>query len=145
MFCRKVLLAYDGTDGANLALEKTIELSKLNAEMQVLVLHVNQPEPVAAGEAYMIPSVDLLAELETEAKRTLEQAVSRLAPYVVCTGEIITDGSPASAIVSCAEHNQCDLIIIGNRGLSGLQKFFLGSVSKQVVKEAPVPVLVVKH
>ncbi|CAG7638653.1 Stress response protein NhaX [Paenibacillus solanacearum] len=144
MFCRKALLAYDGTDGANLALDKTIELCKLNAGMQVVVLHVNQPEPVA-GEAYLVPSVDLLAELDTLAKRTLEQAEIRVAPYAAFTGEIVTDGSPAGAIVSCAEHHECDLIIIGNRGLSGLQKLFLGSVSKQVVQDAPVPVLVVKQ
>ncbi|MGG1516297.1 universal stress protein [Paenibacillus oryzisoli] len=148
MFCRKIVLAYDGSEGANKALEKTIELSKWNKDVHVYVLNVNQPKLVAAGEAYMMPaiaSVEVQSELEAEARHTLEQAESRLALHAMCSYESLIDNNPAAAIVSFAETNDCDLIVIGNRGLSGLKKFLLGSVSHDVVQNASIPVLVVKE
>ena len=58
--------------------------------------------------------------------------------------EIVT-GDPAEEIIRLANIHQADLIVIGNRGLKGMKRVIAGSVSSQVVAEAPCSVLVVKR
>ncbi len=53
-------------------------------------------------------------------------------------------GQPASEIVRVAEEEGCDLIVLGSRGLSGVQAFLLGTASDCVAHHARCPVLVVK-
>ncbi|WP_053071826.1 universal stress protein [Ornithinibacillus contaminans] len=56
----------------------------------------------------------------------------------------ILSGKPVNAILNYTKNHDTDLIIMGNRGISGIKKFVMGSVSKKVVEEADCPVLVVK-
>ena len=56
----------------------------------------------------------------------------------------IVSGDPAEEIVRLAHIHGCDLIVIGSRGLTGLKRILQGSVSSQVVADAPCSVLVVK-
>lgn len=58
---------------------------------------------------------------------------------------VLLEGHPAEEIVSFAEKNGIDLIIVGSLGKSGVERFMLGSVSEKVVKNAKVPVLVVRR
>ena len=57
---------------------------------------------------------------------------------------IAIDGQPVKALVELAENEKADVIIVGNSGKSGFQKFFVGSVSEKLVKESPCTVIVVK-
>jgi nucleotide-binding universal stress UspA family protein len=56
----------------------------------------------------------------------------------------VLEGEVAENIIRYAEENDTDLVMIGNRGLGGLKKLVLGSVSQKVVQKASCPVLVVK-
>jgi nucleotide-binding universal stress UspA family protein len=56
----------------------------------------------------------------------------------------VEQGYPAEVIVSLASDEAVDLIVIGNRGMSGVGRFLVGSVSDRVVHHAPCSVLVVK-
>ena len=58
--------------------------------------------------------------------------------------KILKDGNPAKIIVETAGKQGVDLIIIGNRGTSGVLSWMLGSTSRTVVEACTVPVLVVK-
>ncbi|WP_240452417.1 universal stress protein [Virgibacillus sp. YIM 98842] len=53
-------------------------------------------------------------------------------------------GKPAAELIKYADENKVDLIVIGNRGLSGIKKFFMGSVSQKVTNDAPCAVFVMK-
>ncbi|HEY5549262.1 MAG TPA: universal stress protein [Coriobacteriia bacterium] len=55
------------------------------------------------------------------------------------------EGATAHAILQVAEDEDCDLIVIGNTGRRGMQRMMLGSVAEAVVRDADIPVLVVKH
>lgn len=55
----------------------------------------------------------------------------------------ITDGSPAREIRTYATENDCDLIVMGTHGRSGVDRLLLGSVAERVVRSSPVPVLTV--
>jgi nucleotide-binding universal stress UspA family protein len=54
------------------------------------------------------------------------------------------EGNPADEIVNFAEKNDIELIVIGTLGMSGVQRFLLGSVAENVVRHPKVPVLVVR-
>ena len=56
----------------------------------------------------------------------------------------VRSGDPAKEIVDLAVMTEADLIIIGSRGLSGIKKWVLGSVSEKVAQQSPCPVLIVK-
>jgi nucleotide-binding universal stress UspA family protein len=54
------------------------------------------------------------------------------------------EGRPAEEIIKAAEQHQCDLIIIGSRGLHGEGRVTMGETGNEVVLKAPMPVIVVK-
>jgi nucleotide-binding universal stress UspA family protein len=53
-------------------------------------------------------------------------------------------GHPSERIIAFTKKEECDAIVLGSRGLSGIAEFFLGSVSSKVAQYAGVPVLIVK-
>jgi len=84
------------------------------------------------------------ADVRQIAQRVLEQA-SDLAEAnglkYVCK---MRQGRPAEEIIKAAEQHQCDLILIGSRGESGVRRVTMGETGNEVVLKAPVPVIVVK-
>ncbi|MDD5390352.1 MAG: universal stress protein [Gallionellaceae bacterium] len=62
----------------------------------------------------------------------------------VAADSVVKEGNPAQAIVAAAAENDCDLIIVGSHGRTGLDRLLMGSVSQQVVIQAKCPVLVAK-
>lgn len=63
----------------------------------------------------------------------------------VAVRTLTAEGATAHAILQVAVDEECDLIVIGNTGRRGMQRMMLGSVAESVVRDADVPVLVVKH
>jgi nucleotide-binding universal stress UspA family protein len=62
----------------------------------------------------------------------------------VAADSVVKEGNPAKAIVDAAAENECDLIVVGSHGRTGLDRILIGSVSQQVVVQAKCPVMVVK-
>lgn len=62
----------------------------------------------------------------------------------VAADSVALEGKPADTIIQAARDNDCDLIVLGSHGRTGLDRILLGSVSQQVVTHAKCPVLVVK-
>ena len=58
---------------------------------------------------------------------------------------LVLNGSPAHEICATAETQKADLIVISTHGHTGLKRFALGSVTENVVRHAPCPVLVVRE
>jgi nucleotide-binding universal stress UspA family protein len=56
----------------------------------------------------------------------------------------VLDGSPASAIVACAENLRAELVVVGSRGRTGLARMVLGSVAEGVIRNASCSVLAVR-
>ena len=77
-----------------------------------------------------------------------EKAVSEVRTIGEASGvevrEVVLDGCPSSEIIKFAESNNADLIVMGTLGVSGLEKFLIGSVAEKVVRGSKVPVLVVR-
>ncbi len=80
------------------------------------------------------------ASLRAEARRYLENHVRTHAPGAT---SVLTEGLAVESVLAAAAHH--DLVIMGTHGRRGPSRWWLGSVAERVVRDAPVPVLVVRE
>ena len=73
----------------------------------------------------------------------LEKARRQLARAGLETTSMLAEGESADVLVRTADRADADLVILGSRGLSGVQRILLGSVSRRVARHAPCSVLIV--
>jgi nucleotide-binding universal stress UspA family protein len=141
---RKIMIATDGSELVKRAVDLAIEIAKLS-EAKLYAVHV-----VELGGDLLIPSRD------EEWKRTIEEHLTiegkKATAYAENIGRaanvkvepVILDGKPANEIIDFAEKSDIDLIVMGTHGKTGLQRFFIGSVSENVVRHSKRAVLVVR-
>lgn len=85
------------------------------------------------------------ADLENFPHSQIEKQLQEYQKNLPCASELeIVSGDPSEEIIRLANIYNADLIIIGSRGLTGMQRILQGSVSSQIVADAPCSVLVVK-
>lgn len=136
---KTILVAVDSSEHT-LAVIQFLKELQLQPATKIILAHV-MPSPE--------PDMDIAVDRPHTSEELLYQQVEKqLQSYQSdlpgdSTLEIVT-GDPAAEIIRLAHIHQADLIVIGSRGLTGLQRILEGSVSSQVVAEAPCSVLVVK-
>ncbi len=143
---KKILVPVDGSEGSWRALADALEIGgKFGSEL--VIVNVIQPFNNAALLAMPGGSVILdrdNTELEEIGNHILEMAKEKVGSYPNKVGYLVEVGHPSERIIAIAGKAECDAIIIGSRGLSGIAEFFLGSVSSKVAQYANVPVLITK-
>lgn len=87
---------------------------------------------------------DLAPDVGAKAESYLAHLRDEAATASVSIQAHLDEGQPAARIVHHARIHHTDLIVMATRGLSGMKRFFLGSVTERVVRAAPCPVLCVK-
>jgi nucleotide-binding universal stress UspA family protein len=85
----------------------------------------------------------LAAERDAAGQRAIDEAAHLVGDGVDIRRELLF-GSGAESLIAVAETRQCDLIVMGTRGLGALRGLLLGSQAQKVVSLAPCPVLLVK-
>jgi nucleotide-binding universal stress UspA family protein len=106
---------------------------------RLFVLHVTAPPTVVYAGGVVLPPSDRDQDEQWNKLRRLQ------APNpVVQVEHRLAEGEPAEAILRVARESQCDLILMGTHGRTGLSRLLMGSVAEQVVRKAPCPVLTVK-
>ncbi len=142
---RSVTLALDGSAGAEQALEYLAGLP-LAPETSVGLVGVIEPLrfPSTAPDVVKGPLLKALRDYEDERRAALEAAAGRFRPRVARVATATPVGVPAHAIVTEAERQGSDLIVVGARGLGTFRRVLLGSVSESVLHQAPCPVLIVR-
>lgn len=139
----KVLVATGGSPWSDHAVQYAITLTK-NYGLELVIVHVlTETPPYFIAEAGT--SLDSLLEGSEEAGRRLIDEAAEWAeeagiPYET---ELIW-GRVAEVICRVAQERDCDLIVVGSRGLTGFKRLMLGSISNAVASKASCPVLVVK-
>jgi nucleotide-binding universal stress UspA family protein len=139
---KNLAVAVDGSKSSEKALATAIELGKaLSAPLTLITvapLHV-----MPAGTATALPVIhDAEIKVHTELLKKLHDQVA-LAGVQVST--VLLDGFVAEELLAYMDLHPPDLLIMGARGLSAGQRFFLGSVSDAVVHHAKRPVLIVRE
>ena len=138
----RVLVAVDGSPQAWEALRM---LQALSPSEEIVLLHAVEPavNMVAAGsEVYVSDTVDLAKIQRERGEIVLAEATGRLPEKTSVTRRLLT-GSAADAILSTAETEMVDLVVVGARGLGRVSEMLLGSVSHRVLYHANCPVMVV--
>lgn len=137
---RHVLVAYDGSPDAALALEHAIALAQ-TSHARLTLLAVVPPAPLMAWQAP--GGTRALHESEqTEVEKTLRAAADDVPDDLPLTTRLL-DGDPAREILRAAADGRHDVIVLGSRGRGRITSAMLGSVSNHVMHEASVPVIVV--
>lgn len=141
MFCFRILVAFDESELAMKSLKKAIELAKLDPTIEVELLHsVSLPINL---DTYGNNNANIEESLMAHGKEVISNAEVKLEKIPNRTHTYILIGAPSRAILDHAQAHDCDLIIMGSRGLSGIKEF-LGSVSHYVVQHSPIPVMLIK-
>lgn len=138
---QNILLAVDGSEHALDAARIASNLArKMNAKNFHIVVAYDFIPPYL-GEPNMQYAID--ARLD-EAKAIMERALREVGELPCGIRTELVEGSAAQAIIEVAETRECDVIVMGSRGLGTLAGLLLGSTSQKVVAHAPCPVLIVR-
>jgi nucleotide-binding universal stress UspA family protein len=141
---KKVVVAIDGSEVSKAVIDYAIYYANREKDAKMLFLHVIEPseqrEIFYRGHVVSVPPSpeEIRQEFHAFIKARMD-AAGRTIPDMSVT---LRTGSPYEQIVLFAEEEGADIIMIGHRGLSNLQRFFLGSVAAKVVAHAPCSVYV---
>ena len=146
---KKILVALDGSEHANHALDYALDLAE-SCSANIELLTVFQPVYSLISDEldYIAPSVTerYLDALKDYHKKVLSEGLKRaneLKPHLKISTKL-AEGRPADEIVEKAKEGNFDLIVIGSRGLGGVTQLLLGSVSGKVASHASCPVLIIR-
>ena len=139
----KLLVAYDGSDGSRHALEMAASIVQVNKNAHLDLVYV-VPIPLLNADQ-MAAFQSILDMMVSDGEDLLAAATDELADDVVERTDtlLVTGTNPASELLRLAEQRGYDLIVVGNRGLSGFKEY-TGSVSHKVLAGSKIPVLVAK-
>jgi len=144
---KRILVPIDGSPTSNRGLREAIGLAKAQKARLQLVHVVDVHHAMLAGLSSGDTVADLATALEQRGRRLLESAATRVRQSGVQAETALLEslaGPAAESIVRQARKWRADLIVIGTHGRRGLKRLVLGSDAEQVVRNAPVPVLLVR-
>jgi nucleotide-binding universal stress UspA family protein len=143
IFPTKILLATDGSREAELAGQTAADIAN-KTDSELHVVHV-LASPLATHDPSSFEP-EVWARLEQRERKTLEDVVEKIE---ASGGEVETShhttGRPDAEIVALAEEIGAGLIVMGSRGVGGIRRALMGSVSESVLRHAHCPVLMVRE
>jgi nucleotide-binding universal stress UspA family protein len=141
---QKILVPLDGSTFAEAALPRVLQLLEDVDEPEIILLRV--ADNPAQEFAFSDPALAQynLERARADAAQYLKRIVAQMRAKRLYVISKLVEGSPASAIVQCAEENEVDLIALATHARRGVARSILGSVSDQVVRQSRVPVLLVQ-
>jgi nucleotide-binding universal stress UspA family protein len=142
-----ILVGTDGSPTANAAVEESVRLAlKLDAQLLVVSAYAPVSNVRQRQERHALPEdaqwmvgpredvLGILEDAQALAKREGLDAVETFA----------REGEAADAILDLAEERGADLIVVGNKGMTGAKRFLLGSVPDKISHHAPCSVLIMR-
>lgn len=142
----KYLLAVDGSDQSVDAIRVFEALAPAESLKVLHVVHVpGVPYPAVGANVAQDLAMTVESMMREEGERVLDQAVSLLPLHPGAVSKQLEIGKPAESILSVAEEEPPDLIVMGARGLGRLQEQIFGSVSHRVMTHANCSNFLVKQ
>ncbi|NMA24534.1 MAG: universal stress protein [Clostridiales bacterium] len=148
---KKILVAVDGSAESKKAAAQAVLLAgKFGAEVTLLTV-VEVENDVAYTEFGIVSGEytgvrDTLVRIRTEnSGKMLDAIIAGLDCTGIPVKKLIKVGTAHPEIAEEAAGGKYDLIVMGHRGLNPVKRFFMGSVAKRVIEDAPCSVLIVKE
>ena len=135
-----ILLSYDGSQHAQSAARIAGQLARELEKPFLWLVVVEEDVPDLIQEPY---SSQMISERTVAGQALIEQAAKIVGDGVEIDRQLLF-GDPVEGIINVANTRQCDLIVMGTRGLGPLRGLLLGSKAQRVISMARCPVLVVK-
>lgn len=144
---RSILIGTDGSETAHTALVRAAQMAaELGARLGIVSAFEAVSDPRERGERgtaredvqwAINPPGEVLALLESARDEAVSAGVKQVETYA-------RQGDAADAIIDVAEEQRYELIVVGNKGMTGAKRFLLGSVPNKVSHHAPCSVLIVR-
>ena len=143
---RSIVVGTDGSDTATQAVRQAIELARsVGARIELVSAYEPVSDARLREESIVVPEdLQWMINPREDVEATLEEAAREVRAAGVEVEVFARQGDPADAILDVAEERGSDLIVIGNKGMTGAKRFLLGSVPNKVSHHAPCSVLIVR-
>jgi nucleotide-binding universal stress UspA family protein len=147
MAYKRILVPVDGSPTSNAGLREAIDLARGQGASLQLVHVVDYHYLVMTGLEAGAYIEDLMESLTQSGRRILKRAEALAEKSGLKVSTVLLEspaGPAADAIVRQAKKWQADLIVIGTHGRRGVRRMLMGSDAEQVVRNSPVPVMLVR-
>ncbi len=143
---KSIVVGTDGSDTANQAVRQAVELAaSVGAKLELVSAYEPVPAQRLNEERRQAPEdLQWAISPREDVDAVLEAAAGQARDAGVEVDVYPRQGDPADAIIDVAEEQEADLIVVGNRGMTGAKRFLLGSVPNKVSHHAPCSVLIIR-
>jgi nucleotide-binding universal stress UspA family protein len=141
-----IVVGTDGSDTATQAVRQAVDLAvSVGAKLELVSAYEPVPSQRLREERREAPEdIQWAINPREDVDATLEAAATVARDAGVTVEVYPRQGDPADAILDVAEERDADLIIVGNKGMTGAKRFLLGSVPNKVSHHAPCSVLIIR-
>jgi nucleotide-binding universal stress UspA family protein len=143
---KRIVVGTDGSETASVAVQHATELAKrTGAALELVSAFEPVPRDRLRNEAQQVPG-DIAHGVgpREDVNALLETAAGVARDAGVDAETHAREGDPADAILDVAEETGADLIVVGNKGMTGARRFLLGSVPNKISHHAPCGVYIVR-
>ena len=138
----RILIPTDGSECADSAVEHALDIAaQYDAELHVLSVVDSRD---VSHSAPAISPEQVQQTLRDRAESVVESVAERAEAAGVTVVTAVEPGIPDDVVVEYAAAEDCDLIVMGTHGRTGLERYLLGSVTERTVRRSSVPVLTVR-
>ncbi len=143
---KSIVVGTDGSDTATQAVRQAVDLAgAVGAKLELVSAYAPVSGQRLREERRETPEdLQWAINPREDVDQTLEAAASVAREAGVQVDLYPRQGDPADAILDVAEEQEADLIIVGNKGMTGAKRFLLGSVPNKVSHHAPCSVLIIR-
>ena len=134
---KKILVGFDGSEGAEQALNRAIMIIEEYGELIILAV-----VPTPSDETFV--DMGAYEELKEKAQNLINSVVNDIGTHDFTVTGIVEEGDVAGIIIDMANKLRVDLIVLGSKGASEIGRYPIGSVANKVVQYAAKPVMVVR-
>jgi nucleotide-binding universal stress UspA family protein len=143
---KSIVVGTDGSDTATQAVRQAVDLARaVGAKLELVSAYEPVPAQRLSEERRQAPEDLQWAINPREDVDVKLEAAAVIAREAGVTVDVYPrQGDPADAILDIAEEREADLIVVGNKGMTGAKRFLLGSVPNKVSHHAPCSVLIIR-
>ena len=143
---KSIVVGTDGSETATEAVRQAVDLARqISAKLELVSAYEPVSDQRLREERTEVPDdVQWMVNPREDVDATLRDAAELAKQNDVQVEIYARQGDPADAILDVAEEQNADLIIVGNKGMTGAKRFLLGSVPNKVSHHAPCSVLIIR-
>jgi nucleotide-binding universal stress UspA family protein len=143
---RSIVVGTDGSETAGEAVRQATEMAKsIGANLHLVSAYTPVSDTRLQQERRDAPEeIQWSINPREDVEETLRLASEKVQEAGVKVDTYSREGDPADAVLDIAEEQNADLIVVGNRGMTGARRFLLGSVPNKIAHHSPCSVLIIR-